>query len=153
MADPDPPGSDDDDAPDPPIFELELQAFLEDRLDQLVHLGSIPQESARPDDGSDVVLTVVGSQTPLLLSGPAGATFWRIQLDCYAGSPGQAARTSEVIRQFLQPYRGPMGRLFLKNAVLLTRPGGFDPRGQGQDDGTYRRMSEWTLCVRESIPS
>lgn len=102
-----------------------------------IHQSSLPEGACRPVMS---YLSAGGSAEPTLET--SGMQKVRIQFDAFGDTRAQAAKVLELLRQFLNGYRGELpGGLFIQNADLINpEPIDFPVEEYSRD---FRCMSEY----------
>ncbi len=140
-------------APAPPAsvrFEVDLLAYLGPALDATIYPGHVPQRAALPA----VTYTLVGEEPRYTIGAAAGLTARVYQFSFFSRDQLDAIDLEASARSALHGYRGPMGSTLVTSCRLqdaMDLP--YEANVDGSDSGTFHRVAEYRIFLKESIPN
>jgi hypothetical protein len=144
------------DAPTPPpvpvIFEVDLIAYLAAAIGVPVWPGVIPAGVTRLDLPA-LVYNLISEDSEDDLSGPTDLCMWTVQLDSYGLTRHAASALIESLKAKLHGYRGRMGRTWVESAGRTDGSTAFEESATSSGLLTQRRMAQYWICFRESVPT
>lgn len=135
----------------PLLFEVELVAYLVAAIGVPVWPGVIPPGVTQLDLPA-LVYNLVSESSEDNLDGPEELCEWVVQLDSYGLTRHAASALIESLKAVLHGYRGPMGRAYVLSAERTTGSTSFEESATKSGLLTQRRIVEYWICFRESVP-
>ena len=130
--------------------------------DARITQGNLPQRPGNPKAGQQkanntglpaIVLHEISTGPESQLSGSAGTSGDRVQIDCYAVDPVGAGALREAVRwSMLASPRGYWGTLFVQSCVHEGGSGDKVFSVDGSDKHLSRRILEFVIYHEEPIP-
>lgn len=112
-----------------------------------IHPLLAPQQTPMPF----VVYGEIAYESVHHMAGAATLARTTYQLDVYAMTNRQAHAVGEALRMVLDGYRGAMGDLDIRRAVLIDRRAGREEDERGGQEAFYRVSSDYDLWHRRSV--
>lgn len=133
---------------------LSSQTTITDIVGTMIFPGHIPQDTSNFTATYPAIVFNLIDDVPVNnLSGFAGLSRARLQIDCYSDESNKAViNLTEVIRLKLHGYRGLMSDVVVNNCKLETSQTMNQPPIDGSDDWTYRKRSDYTISYYANIP-
>jgi hypothetical protein len=134
----------------PAPFEVDLLAYLNSKAWLTFYPGHLPQEAPLPACS----FFLVSEEPKYTLGSAAGLTARVYQFDQWSNYYMDTIMFERRLRRVLHGYRGWMGGSFVSSCRIqdvMDLP--YEPNVDDSDQGTYHRVAEYRILLRETIPS
>ena len=83
----------------------------------------------------------------------AGLAISRVQFDCWGRSTVEVEDVAEQLRQALETYRGDMGGLTVRYAMIESTIDQYEPPEDAGERGIHRVTSDYAIWHEQTIPT
>lgn len=136
-------------------LESEVYSYLSSQTAITNIVGTRIYPLVMPESGTypALVYSLVPSSYQHRLSGSNGIAEARFQFDALTTSLSESDALIEAVRQALQGYQGTLDQDECISSVLNTVQDLTQTPVDGSDNRIYRKMADFTLRIRVSIPT